>query len=255
LPFIERPFSILTDMSLLELGDLSNPLLQELMQKAPSTYGHSMQVGMIAENAADAVGARGLLTRIGAYFHDIGKTLQPEYFSENQGGVDNIHDHIAPQVSTLVLISHVKDGVNIAKNHRLPRPIIDLIEQHHGTSLVMFFYTKAGKDSKEESMFRYPGPKPRTKEAAILMIADTCESACRSLGPGANPGKIENMVHRLIKAKLDDGQLDESALTLTELKTIELSVIKSIVASMHGRIQYPEPDNKDKEKETLAAHV
>ncbi|MDR3232965.1 MAG: HDIG domain-containing protein [Planctomycetaceae bacterium] len=245
LPFIERSFGILTDMYLLELGDLSRPLLQKLMQVASPTYGHSMQVGMIAENAADAIGARGLLTRIGAYYHDIGKTMRPEYYSENQGGGDNVHDHLAPQVSTLVLISHVKDGVQIAKENHLPRPIIDLIEQHHGTTVVQFFYVKAGSKSQEESTFRYPGPKPRTKEAAILMIADSCESACRSLGTGIAPGKVEAMVRRIIKAKLDDGQFDDSALTLTELKTIELSVIKSIVASMHGRIQYPEPEEKE----------
>ncbi|MDR0704138.1 MAG: HDIG domain-containing protein [Planctomycetaceae bacterium] len=249
LPFIEEPFGILTDMSLLELGDVSQPLLQSLIRLAPATYGHSMQVGTIAETAAEAIGARGLLTRVGAYFHDIGKIMKPEYFSENQGGLDNIHDHIEPQVSTIVLIAHVKDGIDLARQHRLPKPLIDLIEQHHGTSLVSFFYGRAAKGNKdesakqvEESTYRYPGPKPQTKEAAILMIADTCESACRSMGTAATPGKIENRVHVLIKQKLDDGQFDDSGLTLRELKIIENSVIKSIIAAMHGRIKYPDQE-------------
>jgi putative nucleotidyltransferase with HDIG domain len=257
LPFIEEPFGILTDMSLLELGDVSQPLLQSLIRLAPATYGHSMQVGTIAETAAEAIGARGLLTRVGAYFHDIGKIMKPEYFSENQGGLDNIHDHIEPQVSTIVLIAHVKDGIDLARQHRLPKPLIDLIEQHHGTSLVSFFYGRAAKGNKdesakqvEESTYRYPGPKPQTKEAAILMIADTCESACRSMGGAATPGKIENRVHVLIKQKLDDGQFDDSGLTLRELKIIENSVIKSIIAAMHGRIKYPDQETEQTTKIT-----
>ncbi|MDR2755250.1 MAG: HDIG domain-containing protein [Planctomycetaceae bacterium] len=255
LPFIEEPFGILTDMSLLELGDVSQPLLQSLIRLAPATYGHSMQVGTIAETAAEAIGARSLLTRVGAYFHDIGKIMKPEYYSENQGGLDNIHDHIEPQVSTIVLIAHVKDGIDLARQHRLPKPLIDLIEQHHGTSLVSFFYGRAAKGNKdesgkqvEESTYRYPGPKPQTKEAAILMIADTCESACRSMGTAATPGKIENRVHVLIKQKLDDGQFDDSGLTLRELKIIENSVIKSIIAAMHGRIKYPDQESEQTTK-------
>ncbi len=210
-----------------------------------------MQVGTIAETAAEAIGARGLLTRVGAYFHDIGKIMKPEYFSENQAGGENIHDQLEPQVSTIVLIAHVKDGVDLAKQHRLPQPLIDLIEQHHGTSLVGYFYnratSKAGKDEPqvEESTYRYPGPKPQTKEAAILMIADTCESACRSMGAAATPGKIENRVRILTKQKLDDGQFDECGLTLRELKIIENSVIKSILAAMHGRIRYPGQDDNE----------
>jgi membrane-associated HD superfamily phosphohydrolase len=180
--------------------------------------------------------------------------------------LDNIHDHIEPQVSTIVLIAHVKDGIDLARQHRLPKPLIDLIEQHHGTSLVSFFYGRAAKGNKdesakqvEESTYRYPGPKPQTKEAAILMIADTCESACRSMGTAATPGKIENRVHVLIKQKLDDGQFDDSGLTLRELKIIENSVIKSIIAAMHGRIKYPdqEPEQNTKliEHETIQPEV
>jgi len=247
LPFIEKQFGILTDMSLLELGDVSHPLIQELIKAAPATYGHCTQVGAIAETAADTINARGLLIRVGAYFHDIGKIMKPEYFSENQGGISNVHDTLEPQLSTLVLIAHVKDGVNMAQQHRLPQPLIDLIEQHHGTSLVSFFYGRAkegGKEGVAESTFRYPGPKPQTKEAAVLMIADTCESACRSMGTGVPPNKVEAKIRALIKQKLDDGQFDDSGLTLNELKTVEKSVVNSIVAAMHGRIQYPEGAEK-----------
>jgi putative nucleotidyltransferase with HDIG domain len=243
LPFVEKQLGILTDMNLLELGDVSHPLIQQLIKAAPATYGHCTQVGVIAETAADAVNARGLLTRVGAYFHDIGKFMKPEYFSENQGGMGNVHDTLEPQLSTIVLIAHVKDGVDMARQYHLPKPLIDLIEQHHGTSLVSFFYsraTKGGKEEVEESTFRYPGPKPQTKEAAILMIADTCESACRSMGVGIPPNKVEAKIRALIKQKLDDGQFDDSGMTLNELKRVEKSVVNSIVAAMHGRIQYPE---------------
>jgi len=247
-PFIEKRFDILTDMSLLELGDVSHPLLQTLIKAAPATYGHSIQVGAIAETAAEAIHARGLLTRVGAYFHDVGKIMKPEYFSENQVSSANVHDVIEPQISTIVLVAHVKDGVDLARQYHLPKPVIDLIEQHHGTSLASFFYgraTKGGTEEVEESTYRYPGPKPKTKEAAILMIADTCESACRSMGVGIPPNKIEGKVHALIKQKLDDGQFDDSGLTLNELKIVEKSVIGSIIAAMHGRIQYPEGAGKN----------
>ena len=243
LPFVEKQFGILTDMSLLELGDVSHPLIRELIKVAPATYGHCTQVGSIAETAADAIHARGLFARVGAYFHDIGKIMKPEFFSENQGGQGNVHDTLEPQLSTIVLIAHVKDGVDMARQYHLPAPLIDLIEQHHGTSLVSFFYSRAakgGKEGVEESTFRYPGPKPQTKEAAILMIADTCESACRSMGVSVPPNKVEAKIRALIKQKLDDGQFDDSGLTLNELKIVEKSVVNSIVAAMHGRIQYPE---------------
>jgi len=243
LPFVEKRFDFLTDMSLRELGDVSHPLIQALMKSAPATYEHGMQVGSIAETAADAIKARGLLTRVGAHFHDIGKIMKPEYFSENQGGIGNVHDTLAPHISAIVLIAHVKDGVDMARQYKLPQPLIDLIEQHHGTSLISYFYnraTKGGTENVDESAFRYPGPKPQMKESAILMIADTCESACRSMGPGVPPNKIEAKIRSLIKHKLDDGQFDDSGLTLGELKTIEKSVTNSIVAAMHSRIQYPE---------------
>lgn len=246
LPFIERPFGILTDMSLLELGDASHPLLVELSRRAPATHNHSIQVGNIAEAACEAIGARGLMTRIGARFHDIGKIFKPQYFSENQSNGENPHDTLEPRMSTLVIVSHVKDGVDLAEQYRLPQPLIDLIKQHHGTSLVTFFFGRAARLSKEnpygqpvdESTFRYPGPKPQTKEAAILMLADAVESACRSLGD-APPGRIENMVRQITKSKMDDGQFDESNLTLGELRTIENSIINTMLVIRHNRIKYP----------------
>jgi len=250
LPFVEKQFGVLTDMSLRELGDASHPLIQKLIKVAPATYEHCTQVGAIAEAAAEAIHARSLLTRVGAHFHDIGKIMKPEYFSENQGGISNVHDTLEPQLSTLVLIAHIKDGVDMGRQYHLPKPLIDLVEQHHGTSLISFFYsraTKGGKEGVEESTFRYPGPKPQTKEAAILMIADTCESACRSMGVGIPPNKIEAKIRALIKLKLDDGQFDDSGLTLGELKIVEKSVTNSIVAAMHGRIQYPENTTEKRE--------
>ncbi len=242
LPFIERPCGILTDMSLLELGDPSHPLLHELTRRAPATYSHSLQVASIAETAAEAIGARGLLVRVGAYFHDIGKILNPDFFTENQQVGQNVHDHLEPRMSTLVIVSHVKDGVDLVRQHRVPQPIADLVEQHHGTSLVSFFHTLAARQghstSIDEGSFRYPGPKPQSKEAGILMIADAAESACRSLRD-ATPGKIEAMVRHVSEDKLKDGQFDESGLTLRELRAIENSIINSILAMRHNRISYP----------------
>ena len=246
LPFIERPFGILTDMSLLELGDVTHPLLQEMIRRAPATYSHSIQVGAIAEAASDAIGARGLMTRVGAYFHDIGKILKPQFFTENQSG-ENIHDSLDPRISALVIVAHVKDGADLARQHRLPRPLIDLIEQHHGTSLVSYFHGLATRQNKDnpygqtvdENSFRYPGPKPKSKEAAILMLADAAESAVRSMGDAANPGRIENMVRQISEAKLKDGQFDDCGLTLHELRTVEKSIITSLIAVRHNRIKYP----------------
>ncbi len=246
LPFVERLFGVLTDISLLELGDVSHPLLQELVRRAPSTYNHSITVGSFAEAAADAIGARGLLVRVGAYFHDIGKMLKPAYFIENQPPDDNVHEALLPQMSTLVIVAHIKDGSDLARQHKLPGPIIDFIEQHHGTTLVEFFFGRASKQSEldpngaevEEAAFRYPGPKPQTKEAAVLMLADAAESACRSLvEPGS--ARIESLVREVAERKLQDGQFDESGLTLRELRTIEDSMIKSLIANYHGRLKYP----------------
>jgi putative nucleotidyltransferase with HDIG domain len=246
LPFIERLFGVLTDISLLELGDVAHPLLQELVLRAPSTYNHSITVGAIAEAAADAIGARGLLVRVGAYFHDIGKMLKPEYFIENQPPDANRHESLIPAMSTLVIIAHVKDGADLARQHKVPEPLIDFIEQHHGTTLVEYFFGRAAQQCEsdpngaevDESTFRYPGPKPQTRETAVLMLADAVESACRSLVDPA-PARIESLVREVADRRLDDGQFDDSNLTLRELRAIEDTMIKSLIANYHGRVKYP----------------
>ncbi|OHB78382.1 MAG: hypothetical protein A2V98_03230 [Planctomycetes bacterium RBG_16_64_12] len=245
--FIERLFGVLTDISLLELGDASHPLLQELVRRAAGTYNHSIIVGSIAEAAADAIGAWGLLVRVGAYFHDIGKTLKPIYFIENQPPDDNRHEGLVPAMSTLVIVAHVKDGADLARQHRLPDAIVNLIQQHHGTTLVEYFYGRANEQRRsdpngnavEESTFRYPGPRPQTREAGVLMLADAAEGACRALFDPA-PARIESAVHEVAEKRLQGGQFDESGLTLPELRTVEQSVIKSLIANYHGRIKYPD---------------
>jgi hypothetical protein len=248
LPFIEKAFGVLTDISLLELGDVSHPLLQQLVQRAPATYNHSITVGSVAEAAAEAIGARGLLVRVGAYYHDVGKMLKPGYFIENQAPADNRHESLVPAMSTLVIIAHIKDGADLARQHGLPPPIIDFIEQHHGTTLVEYFYGRAHEQQQQsdpngagvdENLYRYPGPKPQTKEAGVLMLADSVESACRSLVDPA-PARIASLVGEVAERKLDDGQFDESGLTLRELRTIEDSMIKSLIANYHGRVKYPD---------------
>ncbi len=249
LPFVESTFGVVTDISLLEMSDVSHPLLQQLVQRAPGTHNHSMTVASIAETAADRIGANGLLVRVGAYFHDIGKTLKPDYFIENMtDGSESRHDLLAPAMSTLIIIGHVKDGVDLARQHNLPEPLIDFIEQHHGTTLVEYFYHEATKQADkqpdhktdaEESSFRYPGPKPQSREAGVMMLADAVESASRTLSE-PTPQRIKTLVHEITMKRLLDGQFDESLLTLNEIHEIEESLIKSLTAIYHGRIKYPE---------------
>jgi cyclic-di-AMP phosphodiesterase PgpH len=247
LPFIENAFGIVTGISLLELGDITHPILQELVRRAPGTHNHSVTVGTIAEAAAEKIGANALLARIGAYFHDIGKMMKPHYFVENQAGAANRHANLAPAMSTLIIVGHVKDGVDLGRQHHLPEPIIDLIEQHHGTTLVEYFYREATRRSSDdpdcpavpESAFRYPGPKPRTREAGILMVADAVESASRTLSE-PTPARIDGLVNELIQKRLDDGQFDDCGLTLREIAEIRESLIKSLIGIYHGRVKYPE---------------
>jgi len=247
LPFIENALGIVTGISLLELGDNTHPLLQELVRRAPGTHNHSITVGAIAESAAERVGADALLVRIGAYFHDIGKMLKPHYFVENQIGPTNRHAKLAPAMSTLIIIGHVKDGVDLGRQHHLPEPIIDLIEQHHGTTLVEYFYHEANRRNGNnpdagpvsENSYRYPGPKPQTREAAILMVADSVESASRALSD-PTPARLEGLVSDLIDKRLRDGQFDECGLTLREIAEIRDSLIKSLIGIYHGRVKYPE---------------
>jgi putative nucleotidyltransferase with HDIG domain len=243
LPFIESLFGVQTELSLLELGDVAHPLLQELVRRAPGTYNHSINVASIAEAAAESIGAKGLLVRVGAYFHDIGKMLKPGYFVENQGHDANRHESLVPAMSTLIIIAHIKDGADLARQHRLPKAIIDFIEQHHGTTLVEYFFRRANESKPEggvdENNFRYPGPKPQTKEAAVLMLADAVEGASRALVE-PTPARIESLVHDIAMKRLLDGQFDACGLTLQELATIEDSLVKSLTAVYHGRVKYPD---------------
>ena len=247
LPAVEKVFGVQTDLSLIELGDPAHPLLQELIRRAPGTYNHSITVASLAEAAAESIGARGLLVRVGAYFHDIGKMLKPGYFVENQGQGDNRHDSLVPAMSTLVIIAHVKDGADLARQNKLPKSIIDFIQQHHGTTLVEYFYKQASERKKDEgedggevdeSSFRYPGPKPQTKESGVLMLADAVESATRALKE-PTPARIEAIVEQLSMKRLLDGQFDECGLTLQELQKVGESLVKSLTAVYHGRVKYP----------------
>ena len=246
--FIEPLLPVPTDISLLELGDVAHPLLQELVRRAPGTYNHSINVASIGESAAESIGANGLLVRVGAYFHDIGKMLKPQYFIENQTE-GNRHEALMPAMSTLIIIAHVKDGADLARQrqHRLPKAIVDLILQHHGTTLVEYFFSQANRQCEEdpdagevdEGSYRYPGPRPQTREAAVLMLADGVESASRCLQDPA-PARIESLVNEIAMKKLLDGQFDESGITLTELRTVQDSLIKSLTAMYHSRVKYPD---------------
>jgi putative nucleotidyltransferase with HDIG domain len=246
LPFIERSFGVLTDLSLLEVGDAAHPLLQELVRRAPGTYNHSINVASLAEAAAEAIGARGLLVRVGAYFHDVGKMLKPAYFVENQGR-ENRHEALVPAMSTLIIIAHVKEGVELARQYNLPAPLVDLIAEHHGTTLVEYFYRRATERSQadpnggevDEQTYRYPGPKPSTRESAVLMLSDAVESASRTLTE-PTPARIASLVHDLAMKRLLDGQFDECGLTLEELGVVEQSLVKSLTAVYHGRVKYPD---------------
>jgi cyclic-di-AMP phosphodiesterase PgpH len=249
LPLIERAFDITTGMTLIELRDPKQPLLRELQQRAPGSYNHSLNVATIAEAGAAAIGADTLLTYAGALYHDIGKMNKPEYFVENQQGGLNKHDKLSPAMSLLVIVGHVKDGMEMAREYGLPRCLQHFIEAHHGTTLVEYFYHRARKraeDSGEESgekprelEYRYPGPKPRTKEVAILMVADAVESATRTLAE-PTPARIDQLVREIANKRLLDGQFDECDLTLRELKLIVEAISKSLASSYHGRVVYPE---------------
>lgn len=248
LPFLESYLGLVTGISLLELGDVRHPLLQELVRRAPGTYNHSVTVGALAESAAEAIGANALLVRVGAYFHDIGKMTKPEYFVENQvRGQSSRHAGLNPAMSTMIIIGHVKDGYELAREYHLPEPILDLIQQHHGTTLVEYFYREATRreaDSADpvgvhESAFRYPGPAPQSREAAILMICDAVESASRTLSD-PTPSRLEALVDELVAKRLDDNQFDHCGLTLKDLAQIKKSLTKSLIGLYHARIKYPE---------------
>lgn len=245
LPFIEKAFRITTSMTLLEIADASHPLLRRLALEAPGTYNHSLQVATLAEAAAEAIGANSLLCRVASYYHDVGKMAKPDYFVENQIGGENRHLNLSPSVSLLVIIGHVKDGVELAKEYNLPTSILNFIQQHHGTTLVEFFYHQArNKDGGEdaaavsEAQYRYPGPKPRTKEIAVVMLADCVESACRAM-PEPTASRLETLVHELAMKRMNDGQFDDCELTFKELDLMEKAMVKTLLGIYHGRIAYP----------------
>ncbi len=242
LPLFETGFGITTDITLLELSDLNRPLLKRLAIDAPGTYHHSIMIGTLAEDAAESIGANSLLARVGSYYHDIGKMLKPEYFVENQMEAENKHEKLAPTMSALILEAHVKEGVELARRHGLPEKIIEFITGHHGTGMMTYFYEKARKefgDGVDPRDFRYPGPNPRSKEVAIVMLADAVEAASRTLDD-PKPARIRGLVHRLFMERLDSGLLENSNLTLREIKKIEDSFVRVLTAFFHRRIKYPE---------------
>lgn len=246
IPLVETLFHYTTDIKLLELANLNSPVLRELMIRAPGTYHHSVVVGNLVEAAAEAINANPLLARVAAYYHDIGKLSKPLYFIENVTGGENRHDRLSPSMSALILTSHVKEGVELAKGKRLGRPIIDIIHQSHGTSLISFFYQKARSTADPETQtvderdFRYHGPKPQTREAGLVMLADSVEAASRTL-TDPTPARIQGMVQKIINNIFTDGQLDECELTLKNLHEIAKSFNRILAGIFHQRIDYPEP--------------
>lgn len=256
LPVIESVFGVTTDVSWLELADMNHPLLRRLSMEAPGTYHHSQVVATLSEAAAESIGASASMCRVSSYFHDIGKLSKPEYFIENMDPAANPHDDLTPRMSALVIIAHVKDGVDIAIKNNLNARIIDVIEQHHGTSMAYYFYREAldqkaevekqvrlGKAKEDdvpqvsEETFRYPGPKPQFKEAAIISIADAVESASRTLEK-PNASRIETMIEDIVQSRMQDGQLDECDLTIAELAKVKASFAKTLLSMMHSRIKY-----------------
>ena len=254
LPVFEYVFDLVTNITLLELSDLSNPLLKELTIKAPGTYHHSILVGNLAEEACNAIGANSLLARVGAYYHDIGKIEKAEYFVENQMGTSSKHEKLAPSMSALIITNHAKDGVELAKKYKLKKAIVDFISQHHGTSLIYYFYQRALEKVKTESElkeeeFRYPGPKPQTKETAIVLLADSVEASSRMLNE-PTPARIKGLVQKIINNKFIDGQLDECDLTLKDLNKISDSFVRVLTGVFHTRLEYPESKTVKKEKKS-----
>jgi len=245
LPVWENTFGVVTPIKLLELSNPNQPLLKQLLLEAPGTYHHSIIVGNLSESAAQAVGANELIARVGAYYHDIGKLKRPYFFIENQVTPKNPHDKLKPSMSALIITSHTKDGLEMAAKHRLPKAIQDIISQHHGTTLVSYFYHKAkesdGSGNIDDAVYRYDGPKPQTREAAIIMMADSVEAAVRSL-PEPTKGKIDGLVRKIIKDKLDDGQLDQCDLTFKDLSRIAEAFSSVLCGIFHERIEYPKDD-------------
>jgi hypothetical protein len=246
LPIFESIFDVSTDITLLELSDLNRPLLKRLSLEAPGTYHHSIIVANLAEAGAKAIGANVLLARVGAYYHDIGKMQKPEYFVENQMGAKSKHEKLVPSMSALILESHVKEGVEMAEQANLPKRIIDFIQEHHGTTLMSYFYNKAVEQGATQELmdeYRYPGPKPRSKETAIVMLADAVEAASRTLDD-PKPSRIKSLIKKIIDSKLEAGELADSNLTFRELSSIQQSFLPVLISAFHPRVEYPEPAEK-----------
>lgn len=244
LPIFEFLFKVVTNISLLELTDFNHPLLKKMILEAPGTYQHSLVVANLAEAAAEAIGANSLLTRVGAYYHDIGKISKSEYFTENQVPYKDMHKNLTPAMSTLVILNHVKEGLELAFEHKISPKVVDFIAQHHGTTLVYYFYQRAKhmEGVENEEQFRYPGPKPQNKETAIVHLADAVEAISRSL-EDPSPSRIREMVNDTIKKKFLEGQLDETDLTLKDLDAITDSFSRILCAVFHTRIDYPKDES------------
>lgn len=240
--FYERVFKITTDLTLLELSDFNHPLLKELSSKAPGTFHHSIIMGNLSEAAAESIGANQILARVGCYYHDIGKLSKPQYFIENQLDQNNKHNELNPSISTKIIIAHIKDGIELAKKYKLPKEIIDFIPMHHGTTLVSYFYDKAKSATKEEVIdyiYRYPGPKPQTKETGIVMLADAIEASTRTIEE-PSPQKLETKIRDVIRSRFMEGELDECDLTLKDLTKIKESFLKILLGIHHHRLKYPD---------------
>ncbi|MDO7905455.1 HDIG domain-containing protein [Paenibacillus sp. JX-17] len=262
MPFFEATFGILSALKLVELSNPNHPLLRKLLTETPGTYHHSVMVGNLSEAAAEAIGANGLLCRVGSYYHDIGKTKRPSYFIENQNNIENPHDSIDPKISKSIIIAHARDGVEMQKEYKLPKPIRDIAEQHHGTTFLHFFYHKALRQAEEQGVepdfteddFRYPGPKAQSKESAIVGIADSVEAAVRSLRQ-PTVDQVESMIEKIIKGRLDDHQFNDCDLTMRELDVVSQTLKEAVMGIFHSRIEYPEEIKKTKAAQDVPANA
>ncbi len=247
--FFEKFFRITTDLTLLELSNFDRPLLKELARKAPGTFNHSMTMGTLAETAAEKIGANPLLARVGAYYHDVGKIITPQNFVENQLNNQNVHENLTPEESVELISRHVKEGIELAREYNVPQEVVDFIPMHHGTMVISFFFEKAKKLYGEEKVniddYRYPGPIPNSKETAIIMLADGSESAVRSI-EDPDPTKVENVIDKIIKGRIDDGQLDNSPITFSDIDKIKEAFISILLGQHHRRIRYPKQEEMEK---------
>jgi len=247
--FFEKIFHITTDLTLLELSNFDRPLLKELATKAPGTFNHSMTMGTMAEAAAEKIHANPLLARVGAYYHDAGKTITPQNYVENQLNNQNVHEELNPEESVKLIVSHVQEGIQLAKENNLPKELIDFIPMHHGTTVISFFYERAKKLYGEDKVnivdYRYPGPKPNTKEASIIMLADGCESAVRSIDE-PDTDKVQNLIDNIIKARINDGQLDDSPITFNDISNMKEAFLNILIGQHHRRIRYPKQEEMEK---------